>query len=94
MNARQPFCVSPKNWDSSTKRLIGGLIQVNTSVEETKLGTDREAAILLAHELIHTLGFDHVRAGFASIMHSKEYGGGNFRLSQGAFRSRCRCFTR
>ena len=74
-----------KNWDSSTKRLIRGLIQVNTTVEETKVGTDREAAILLAHELIHTLGFDHVRAGFASIMHSKEYGGGNFRLSQGGF---------
>ena len=74
-----------KNWDSSTKRLTKGLIQVNTSVEETKIDTDREAAILLAHELIHTLGLDHVRASFASIMHSKDYGGGDFRLSQGGF---------
>ena len=69
--------------DSSTRRIINGLIQINTSVEETNIDTERGAAIVLAHELIHTLGIGHVRAGFASIMLGEKSEGGPFLLSQG-----------
>ncbi|MCM1309104.1 MAG: rRNA maturation RNase YbeY [Butyrivibrio sp.] len=65
-------CFNPESGELMLGDIIVSLDRVEAQAKEYGHGARREYAFLIAHSMLHLMGYDHMEAGEAAIMEKKQ----------------------